>query len=209
LSETKANEFVEWWQCPPEVLPRLDRLIPPPPRPASDPPFFDALYPLLVRPLLRFWRPSRPVMAGGCVPWYFGVDVPPLVPDVLVRLDAEDDPKVPPGWCLTWREGSPDLVLDFVRQQEGEAETLRLYTGHGASYCVIYDPQNRGDGSLRAWENWGGRPQPIDPVWMEQLGIGIRTWEGEYRGIRRSWPRWCDRRGVVLPTGEERTDVTE
>lgn len=49
----------------------------------------------------------------------------------------------------------------------------------------------------------GKRYKPIDPKWIEELGLGLTLWEGEYLGISDNWLRWCDRDGKVLLTGQE------
>ena len=36
------------------------------------------------------------------------------------------------------------------------------------------------------------------------VGLGIMLWQGVYEGVLQTWLRWCDRDGVVIPTGAER-----
>jgi hypothetical protein len=36
------------------------------------------------------------------------------------------------------------------------------------------------------------------------VGLGLPLWEGTFEGVRRTWLRWSDRDGKVIPTGEER-----
>jgi len=49
--------------------------------------------------------------------------------------------------------------------------------------------------------------QPLDSanprLWIEELGIGLGIWQGEYRSINRSWLRWFDSAGNWLLTPEE------
>jgi len=46
-------------------------------------------------------------------------------------------------------------------------------------------------------------------VWLEQIGLGLRLWEGTYENKQDQWLRWCDREGTVLPTGTEIADRLE
>jgi hypothetical protein len=36
--------------------------------------------------------------------------------------------------------------------------------------------------------------------------LGITLWEGVYEGRADRWLRWCDRDGIVIPTGAERAE---
>ena len=81
---------------------------------------------------------------------------------------------------------------------------MRLYQLRRLPYYVIHDPLGIYDGGiLRAFQLAGLSYAAIDPRWIGQLGLGLTMWDGTYQGIRHSWLRWCDRDGVVLPTGEE------
>ncbi len=50
--------------------------------------------------------------------------------------------------------------------------------------------------------------QSVDAVnprlWIEDLGIGLGLWQGEYRNINRAWLRWFDGEDDWLLTPEER-----
>ncbi len=35
------------------------------------------------------------------------------------------------------------------------------------------------------------------------MQLGLKLWSGEFEGRRASWLRWCDKDGVILPTGQE------
>jgi hypothetical protein len=184
----------------------VEDLIRPEPRPLGGP-FDESLYRIMLLPLLRSWQPPGPFVAAADRPWFYCGNEPALTPDVLVSLDVEEiDPNTPEGlWYLQWRYGKiPDLVIEFVRERGREADQLRRYARQGLPFYVIYDPLDLwGAGLLRAFVLHGGRYVSTDPMWFDGLGIGLRLWEGEYRGIRRTWPRWCDQEGDVLPTGED------
>jgi len=42
------------------------------------------------------------------------------------------------------------------------------------------------------------------PFWLEQVGLGLTLWEGEFEGVEDLWLRWCDRNRQVIATGKER-----
>jgi hypothetical protein len=44
---------------------------------------------------------------------------------------------------------------------------------------------------------------PCTGGWLEDIGLGVRLWDGEYEGVTAVWLRWCDREGNVIPTGAE------
>jgi alkylated DNA nucleotide flippase Atl1 len=43
---------------------------------------------------------------------------------------------------------------------------------------------------------------------MEEIGLGLRIWEGVFEGNDLSWLRWCDQKGNLIPTGKELADAT-
>jgi len=45
------------------------------------------------------------------------------------------------------------------------------------------------------------------PFWMEDVGLGLTIWEGEFEGVSSQWLRWCDRDGQVIPTGAEGREI--
>ena len=38
---------------------------------------------------------------------------------------------------------------------------------------------------------------------MEDIGLGLRLWEGEYEDVQSEWLRWCDIKGNVMQSGKE------
>jgi hypothetical protein len=41
-------------------------------------------------------------------------------------------------------------------------------------------------------------------VWLNAVGLGLTLWEGAFEDdVPRVWVRWCDRQGLVIPTGAE------
>jgi sRNA-binding protein len=60
-----------------------------------------------------------------------------------------------------------------------------------------------GEEALRCYELRGRTYAPCAENWLEDIGLGVRLWEGEYEGVKAVWLRWCDREGNVIPTGAE------
>jgi hypothetical protein len=68
----------------------------------------------------------------------------------------------------------------------------------------VFDPQRvLGEEVLRCYELRGRTYAPCAGGWLEDIGLGVRLWEGEYEGVRTVWLRWCDREENVIPTGAE------
>ena len=60
-----------------------------------------------------------------------------------------------------------------------------------------------------AHELRGRRYSETPETWLEQVGLGLTLWEGEFEGRQDVWLRWCDEAGNVLPTGDERAEQSE
>src|SRR5262249_6183931 len=109
-----------------------------------------------------------------------------------------------------WIRGKqPDVVIEVVSDERADepGEKLRQYERRGLPYYVIHDPfEVYEDGILRAFELRGGRFAAIDHRWLENLGLGLAMWDGTHEDLTRSWLRWCDREGQVLPTAQEQRD---
>ena len=57
--------------------------------------------------------------------------------------------------------------------------------------------------TLRVYERRRGQYQKMREVWFEEVGLGLRLWEGSYENKEATWLRWCDRDGQLIPTGAE------
>ncbi|MCF2148294.1 Uma2 family endonuclease [Desmonostoc muscorum LEGE 12446] len=141
---------------------------------------------------------------------------PPIVPDVFLSLDVQ----VPENWwekqnrCyMVWRFGKPpEVVLEIVSNKEGDelGKKLQIYEHMRASYYIVYDPnQQLGEKVLRVYELRGRRYFESEETWLEQVGLGVTLWEGEFEGRQDTWLRWCYQDGTVLPTGDERASQAE
>jgi Putative restriction endonuclease len=43
--------------------------------------------------------------------------------------------------------------------------------------------------------------------WFEELGLGLRVWDGRYQGVEGQWLRWYDAAGEWIPTNAERAQA--
>jgi Uma2 family endonuclease len=133
---------------------------------------------------------------------------------------------------FAWEFGKvPDVCIEIVSNQEGDELSLsrksrqqgkaaskkEIYAQVGVPYYVVFDPlqqlQTEMDGALlRVWTILSGQYVELtdgvtavgEPVWLENLGLGLVLWEGEFEeAVRRLWLRWCDVEGQVILTGAE------
>ncbi|BAY85217.1 hypothetical protein NIES267_47160 [Calothrix parasitica NIES-267] len=141
---------------------------------------------------------------------------PAIVPDVFLSLNAE----VPQNWwekhnrCyMVWRFGKPpEVAIEIVSNKVGDelGEKLRIYEHMRASYYIVYDPNNQlSEETLRIYELRGMRYYQTSETWLEQVGLGLTLWSGEFEARQDSWLRWCYQDGTILPTGDERADNAE
>ena len=156
---------------------------------------------------------SHTFLAEANVGIYYTDLQPPIVPDVFLSLDVE----VPEKWwekqnrCyMVWRFGkTPEVVLEIVSNKEGDelGKKMQIYEHMRASYYIVYDPnQQLGEKVLGIYELRGRRYFETSETWLEQVGLGITLWEGEFEGRQDHWLRWCYQDGNVLLTGDERAE---
>jgi Putative restriction endonuclease len=119
-----------------------------------------------------------------------------------------------------------ELMVSRKSQQKGKTVSKQaLYADIRIPYYVVYDPLRQIQGQtemngalLRVWSNSAGRYTELTPaeginlagqsVWLEELGLGVRLWEGAFEDeVTRLWLRWCDREGNVILTGAEGQEV--
>ncbi|MEH2195847.1 MAG: Uma2 family endonuclease [Nostoc sp.] len=153
---------------------------------------------------------NQTFLAEANVGIYYTDLQPPIVPDVFLSLDVQ----VPEKWwekqnrCyMVWRFGKPpEVVLEIVSNKEGDelGKKLKIYEHMRASYYIVYDPnQQLGEKVLRIYELRGTRYFETSETWLEQVGLGVTMWEGEFEGRQDNWLRWCYQNGNVLLTGDE------
>ena len=153
---------------------------------------------------------DRPLLAAANVGIYHTVSQPAIVADVFVSFNVQ----VPEAWwekqnrCyLVWLFGKPpEIVIEVVSNKVGQelSRKLETYEQMRVSYYAVYDPSLQLSRSpLRIFELRGTHYLEIEATWLEQVGLGLTLWTGEFEGRQDSWLRWCDPTGAVLPTGDE------
>jgi Uma2 family endonuclease len=201
------------YPIPPETIPNIDDLVIEDNEPVES--FFvEKQYRLLTDPLHASWKPEgRSFLAVSNVGLFYADKIPPLVPDVMLSLDVPvgRSPKQKENNSyFTWIIGKPpDVVIEIVSDRRGGEEDFKKdeYAKIGVRYYVIFDPDDllRG-GVLRAFDLVRGDYRPRKASWLPRVGLGLRLWQGEFQGMPGPWLRWCDRAGVVIPTGGERAE---
>ncbi|MHC5597858.1 MAG: Uma2 family endonuclease [Nostoc sp.] len=170
---------------------------------------------LLVSSLYSSLQPQT-FLAAANVGIYHTDGQPAIVPDIFLSLDVQ----VPQNWwekqnrCyMVWRFGKPpEVVLEIVSNKEGDelGKKLKIYEQMRASYYIIYDPnQQLGEKVLRIYELRGTRYFETSENSLEQVGLGVTLWEGEFEGRQDHWLRWCYQDGNILSTGDERASQAE
>ena len=175
--------------------------------------YVEKLQRLLTEPLYSSWPgpgDNRTFLALANVGLFYSTIKPPIVPDMMLSLDvpAELYPRSKEHRSyFTWIMGKvPDLALEVVSDLRGEeeGEKMRTYARLNIPLYVIYDPlEHLGHGILRAFAQNRKRYVSISPTALDDLGLGLTLWEGEYEGQHETWLRWCDAKGQLIATGKE------
>lgn len=154
--------------------------------------------------------------------WFFGVDMGiyadtrqpyrAIVPDGFLSLNVPrfKSNRGRPSYVL-WEENwtMPILSLEVVSDTyRGEYEQkLEDYRSMGILFYAIYNPDGRRKrDSLEVYKLVDGNyvRQPGEPVWMDEIGLGIGRAGGEYMRWQREWLFWFDQSGERHRTSEER-----
>jgi Uma2 family endonuclease len=178
---------------------------------------------LLTRPLYSSWQgltdeqgQPRPFAVFANVGLYFGRHEDYLVPDVMLSLDVkvpEDISEKEHRTYLCWEYGKvPDVVIEIVSNRRGNEDGSKMYDyARGrVEYYVIYDPEAwLSDEALRVYELRGRRYVRRDDFQLPDTGLALTLWQGEFESNTRTWLRWCDAQGHLIPTGAERAATAE
>jgi Uma2 family endonuclease len=199
----------------PEVIPNLDELVIEDGKPVESI-FAEKQQRLLTEPLYASWPgpgEGRTFLALANVGLFYASKQPPLVPDAMLSLDVrlgDDLSRRENRSYFTWLLGKvPDVVVEIVSDRRGGEAThkLRDYARIGVPYYVIFDPEEHlEEGVVRAFGLVRRTYEPVALNWMADVGLGLTLWQGTYAGMEAQWLRWCDQRGQVIPTGQERAE---
>jgi Uma2 family endonuclease len=150
--------------------------------------------------------------------WYFGVDMgiyydpnqPAIVPDGFLSVGVPRiiDSDLRLSYVL-WEELKlPILVIEIVsHKRRGEyTKKKAFYEEMGIALYVIYNPLRKRKARLEVHRLVNGKYQllPGEPVWLEELNLGIGREFGSYLGIEREWLYWYDEAGNRYLSPEER-----
>lgn len=196
----------------PEALPDVEHLVTEDDTPVDNI-FSEKQQRLLTESLYTSWAgpgEGRSFLALANVGLFYGVQQPPLVPDVLLSLDVQVPEDV---WAkanrsyLLWEFGKPpEVVIEIVSNNVGrEADyKLRQYASLGIAYYAIYDPVKQiGDTRLRLYERRHTTYVEMSDRWLPGVELGLTLWRGNYEGQDDLWLRWCDQDKQVILTGAE------
>lgn len=168
---------------------------------------------LLVITLYSSFSPEVTFLATANVGLFYGLKIPPLVPDVMLSLDvqiAEEWEKKENRSYFVWEFGKPpEIAVEIVSNKVGQELGTKLqdYARARVAYYAVFDPLHQlGDAVLRVFELHGNQYTELSEPWMEQIDLGLTLWQGEFEGKQYEWLRWCDRAGNVLLTGDERAE---
>lgn len=172
---------------------------------------------LLTEPLYSSWKPGRPFIAMANVGLFYGVDLPPLVPDALlsvdVRLPEDLTPKMNRSYMI-WKYGRPpDVVIEIVSNKRGGEDSRKL-TGYASARVgsyFIFDPEHHL--SKQTMRSYRLRQTELvldksgDRLRVPSLGLELTLWSGRYEETDSQWLRWATAEGELIPTGIEQAGV--
>jgi len=198
---------------PPEYMPDYSKIV------SEDDTPVDNVYSaknqrLLMDSLHSSWAgpgDGRPFIACSNVGVFYGVRVPPIVPDAFVSLDVQlpaDLFQKEHRSYFIWEYGKPpDVVVEIVSNKEGEelGSKLQIYARLGVGYYIVWDPDKLlSEDKLRVYVLIGRKYESQSQAWLSTVNLGIVDWTGTYENVDTEWLRWCDADGEVIPTGAER-----
>ncbi|MEM8639107.1 MAG: Uma2 family endonuclease [Cyanobacteria bacterium P01_G01_bin.54] len=172
---------------------------------------------LLTSCLYSGLKREEPFLVMANVGLFYGLYLPPIVPDVLLSLGV----KAPEDWrqkknrsYFVWEFGkAPEVVIEIVSNTIGNelGKKLVKYAQVGVAYYAVFDPLHcLGDEVLQVYQLVGLAYQKQPDAWLAQVGLGLTLWDGEFEGAHyEQWLRWCDETGNLLLTGDEQAAVAQ
>lgn len=167
---------------------------------------------LLVGSLQASWKPDAPFIACENVGIFYGLYLPPIVPDVFISLGIS-----PPQGAqmhekrrrsyFVWEYGKPpDVVVEILSPSYGGEfdEKMKIYAQIGVSYYVVHDPAGfHSEEKVNCYELRGKGYVKLSSGKLEGIGLEARLWSGKFEGSEAEWLRWYDAQERLLLTGEE------
>jgi len=151
-----------------------------------------------------------PFIVAANVGIFRNVRLPAIVPDVFLSLNVtvpDNLERQDVRSYLLWEFGkSPEIVIEIVSPTPGNELGSKFtdYALMGVMYYVVYDPLGElSDRPLQIFQLQGGRYVPKTDLWFPLVGLGLTLWQGAFESMNRTWLRWCDAEGNVIPTVEE------
>lgn len=182
-----------------------------------DNPFSEKQQALLTRTLYSSWTPpiekrskaKRKFWAAANVGIFTSAHEGGIAPDVFVSLDVE----APKYWrknkaYFVWDCGKfPEVVIEIVSNTKGGEISRKhnRYEQMGIPYYVVFDPDRYLKAEvLQVFVLHGSAYQPATEYFFPCLGLGLKLWHGSFENKTDTFLRWCDRKGKLLPTADER-----
>lgn len=170
---------------------------------------------LLTSVIYSSYQVTVPFLVTANVGLFYGINQPPLVPDVMLSLRV----KSPENWIekknrsyFTWNFGkSPEVAMEIVSNKKGNELGTKLddYIDAGVSYYIVFDPLKLlSENVLQVYQRRINHYELQDNYWLEDVNLGLTLWEGEFEGMSSfQWLRWCDSSGKILLTGDEKVII--
>ncbi|NER95406.1 MAG: Uma2 family endonuclease [Symploca sp. SIO1B1] len=165
------------------------------------------------------WKERNDWFWGVNLGIYYDPEKSAVVPDGFLSLGVELMPSERGRLSyVLWRENNvvPLLVLEYVSKTYGQEYDQKMvdYAQMGVLYYVVYNPiycHRRQHQPLEVYRLVKGKYvlQTQEPVWIEEMGLGIGRGRGTYKGWTREWLYWYDREGNRLLAPEEEIDSIE
>lgn len=169
---------------------------------------------LLITTLYTSWKTDRKFVAFSNVGLFYGIDVPPIVPNVMVSVDVsmptDLSQKINQAYFVWKYCKPPEVAIEIVSNEEAETtdEKLRRYANCRVSNVFIYNPEQQlNHEPLQAFILDGHRYRELpaaNKYFTDSIGLGLEIWKGSIEKWDDTWLRWVDSDGVLLATGVER-----
>jgi Uma2 family endonuclease len=175
----------------------------------------------LLLELVAYWlRDRNDYYAGGNMLIYFSEEQARnrdyRGPDFFY-VDGANRLPLRPFWAV-WQEGGryPDLIIELLSPTTAQEDRTTKRTLYERTFRTFeyfcYDPDAE---QLEGWR-LGPRQryratEPNERGWMEveELGVWLGTWRGQYQGFEAVWLRFYDAEGRLVPTQGELAEAAE